>query len=67
MARMLASPWNRGIWNVDDPWDGDGFWTHRRFKGNRKGGAATGGRGWRRVLRKKEKTEFRREVRDDQT
>jgi hypothetical protein len=65
MAGMLASARNRAVRKVDDPWDGDGFYRHRRFHGNRKAGATTGKRGWRRALRSKEKTEFRRSLRED--
>lgn len=60
MAGMLASARNRGMQNVDDPWNDDGFYTHRRFHGNRAAGAATGKRGWHRTLRAKGKTEAQR-------
>lgn len=57
MAGMLSSPRNRGMNNVDDPVNDDGFYTHRHFKGHRRTGKATGKRGWRRTLRAKTKTE----------
>ncbi len=65
MARMLASQKNRAIQGVDDPYNSDGFYLHRRFKAKRKGGAPTGGRAWRRVLRAKEGRSVRREVQQE--
>lgn len=62
MANMLASRRNRIAKGVDNPINDDGFWQFRRFKGNRKAGSPTGGRGWRRNLRAKEKAEFKRSI-----
>ena len=64
-GRMLASSKNRAIHNVDSTSFDDGFWQHRHFKGKRRTGAATGGRGWRRALRMKEKTAVTREIRNE--
>lgn len=55
---MLASPRNRGTHGVDDPWDDDGFYTHRKFHARRVSGQS-GKRTWRRVLRAKEKVAVR--------
>lgn len=65
MAGMLASPRNRGMQNVDDPWNDDGFYTHRHFKGSRKTGKATGKRGWHRTLRSKSKEEARKIIKQE--
>ena len=65
MAGMMSSNKNRSVHGVDNPYDGDGFWLNRHFKRSRKAGAATGGRGWRRALRKKEKVETRRDIASD--
>lgn len=62
---MLSANRNRGKHNVDNSYFDDGFWQHRHFKGKRRAGAPTGGRGWRRALRSKEKTETRREILSD--
>jgi len=64
MAGMMASDKNRSNYGVDNRMDDDGFWLHRRFKANRKGGAPTGGRAWRRTLRAKEKATVSRELRE---
>ena len=61
-GKMMSAPRNRSAHGVDNPWDGDGFWTTRRFHGSRRAGAATGGRAWRRVLRKKEGRAWRAEL-----
>lgn len=66
MPGMMASKKNRAVNNVDSTVFDDGFWQHRRFKGNRQAGAATGGRAWRRVLRKKEKQAFKLDVRNNE-
>lgn len=65
MPGMMASKRNRIRNGVDNPYDDDGFWVFRGFRGNRKGGKATGGRGWRRAIRKRENTRFKREVKND--
>lgn len=65
MAGMMSSNRNRSVLRVDDPWDGDGFWTLRRFKAKRRTGAATGGRGWRRAIRSKEKLRVEKEIRSE--
>lgn len=65
MSNMLAAKRNRGVLGVDDPWDDDGFWAYRRFKGNRRGGSPTGGRAWRRSIRAKESRRVRDEVRSE--
>ena len=62
MAGMMSSNKNRSVRKVDNPVNDDGFYQHRHFKGNCRAGAPTGGRGWRRALRKKEKTEFQRDL-----
>ena len=62
MAGMMSSNKNRSVHGVDNPYNGDGFWLDRHFKRSRKTGAATGGRGWRRKLRKKEKAETRKVI-----
>jgi hypothetical protein len=62
-GRMMASDRNRSKNNVDNPMFDDGFYQGRRFKGNRRAGAATGGRGWRRNIRAKENIELKREFR----
>lgn len=62
---MMSSPSNRAKLGVDDPWDDDGFWAFRRFKGNRKGGAPTGGRAWRRIVRAREDRRVKREIQDE--
>lgn len=59
---MSASPRNRAVLGVDNPLDGDGFWHGRKFKANRRTGAATGGRVWRRVIRAKENESVRRNM-----
>lgn len=64
---MLSSRRNRGTRGVDDPWDDDGFYAHRRFKARRKTGGPSGKRPWRRTLRAKEKEEWRRDLTEDQT
>lgn len=61
---MLASPKNRSKHCVDNPLFDDGFYQHYRFKSNRRTGSPTGGRGPRRALRAKEKTMFKRELRE---
>lgn len=66
MAGMMASDRNRGILSVDNRFNDDGFWTLRKFHGKRRTGAATGGRGWRRTLRAKEKSIIRRSITSDQ-
>lgn len=65
MAGMISSKRNRGMRSVDDPWDSDGFYAHRKFKGNRKAGAPTGKRAWRRTLRAKEQAEARRIIKSE--
>lgn len=65
MSTMMASKRNRIALGVDNPVDDDGFWMHRRFKGNRKGGSPTGGRAWRRTLRAKESRQVRVQVRSE--
>lgn len=62
MGKMLGSPRNRSVHDVDNPWDDDGFYRHRHFKGNRRAGRPTGGRAWRRILRVKEKRAWRDEA-----
>jgi hypothetical protein len=64
-GRMMASDKNRSKNKVDNRYDDDGFWMHRRFKAHRRTGAATGGRGWRRAIRTKEQREVTREVRSE--
>lgn len=54
-GNMMNSSRSRGDKNVDNDLFDDGFFQHHRFKGNRKGGSPTGGRGVRRVIRKKER------------
>lgn len=66
MGGMMSSKRNRSVHRVDSPTFDDGFWQDRHFKRNRKGGAATGGRGWRRKLRKKEAAETQRLIREEQ-
>jgi hypothetical protein len=66
MPGMMASNRNRAANNVDSTMFDDGFWQHRRFKGKRKAGAPTGSRGWRRVLRAKEKTQTRQDYLNNQ-
>lgn len=63
---MMASNKNRAVNNVDSTMFDDGFWQHRHFKGKRRTGAATGGRGWRRALRKKEKQSVKKDIRNDE-
>jgi hypothetical protein len=64
-GRMMASDRNRSNHNVDSAMFDDGFWTGRKFKGKRRTGAATGGRGWRRNIRAAERVEVNREIRGD--
>jgi hypothetical protein len=66
MPGMTASNRNRSRFRVDNPNMDDGFYQDRHFKRSRKGGAATGGRGWRRKLRKKEAAETQRIIREEQ-
>lgn len=57
---MMSSKRNRGTLHIDDPWDDDGFYAHRRFKA--KGGTGKSGkRPWRRVIRKVETRIWRRD------
>lgn len=65
MSGMMSSDRNRSKNGVDNRYDDDGFWLHRRFKANRKGGAPTGGRAWRRVLRSKENRSVSKEIRSE--
>ena len=65
MPGMMASNKNRAVNHVDGAMFDDGFWQHRHFKGKRKAGAPTGSRGWRRVLRAKEKAATRRDIADN--
>lgn len=65
MPGMMASNKNRSVHGVDNPMNDDGFYLLRHFKRPRKTGAATGGRDWRRKLRKKEKAETRRAISRD--
>jgi len=51
---MMASERNRGVLNIDDPWDDDGFSQYRRFKQRGKSGLS-GKRTIRRAIRAKEK------------
>jgi len=60
MPGLSASRRNRGQLGVDDPWDDDGFYRHRRFK-KRQVSGKSGGRPWRRVIRTIEKRRWRRE------
>jgi len=50
MTTMLQSPRNRGVYDVDDPWDGDGF--YRYLKPTRR----------RRALRRRERVDVQREI-----
>lgn len=65
-GRMMSSDRNRSKNGVDNRWDDDGFWMYRGFRGNRKGGKPTGGRGWRRAIRSKESQAVAREIRTEQ-
>lgn len=65
MAGMMSSNRNRSVHGVDSSLFDDGFWQDRHFKRTRKGGGITGGRGWRRKLRKKEAAETRRLIREE--
>lgn len=65
MASMMSNDRNRSKLGIDNPYDSDGFWTHRNFKGNRKAGSPTGKRGWRRAVRAKENARVLREVRSE--
>ena len=65
MSGMMSSDKNRSKNGVDNRHNDDGFWAHRRFKANRKGGAPTGGRAWRRVLRSKESRSVAKEIRNE--
>lgn len=65
MAGMMSANRNRSVLGVDNPIDGDGFWRYRSFKGNRRTGSATGGRGWRRAIRAKEREAVAREIRSE--
>lgn len=65
MAGMLASPKNRSVNKVDNPYDSDGFYMYRHFKRPRKTGAATGNRDRRRTLRTKEKVATRNLIREE--
>lgn len=58
---MLTSNRNRGVHDVDDPWNADGFYTARAFKARRRSGQS-GKRLWRRILRKVERRQWRRDV-----
>jgi hypothetical protein len=60
---MLANSRNRGLLGVDNDYDSDGFWTHRRFHAKQKSGKS-GGRVERRTLRAKEKRNWRKEMND---
>lgn len=64
MAGMMTSDKNRGAAGIDNRNDDDGFWSFRKFKGKRRTGAPTGGRGWRRALRANEKIAVSKEIRD---
>jgi hypothetical protein len=57
---MLSSPRNRGTRGVDDPWDDDGFYVHRKFKARGKSGQS-GKKLWRRALRTIERRDWQRE------
>lgn len=66
MGGMMSSKRNRSAHKVDNPMMDDGFYQDRHFKRSRKGGGVTGGRGWRRKLRKKEAVETQRLIREEQ-
>ena len=61
---MMASERNSGVLDVDDPWDGDGFYRYRRFKVRNPG--QKGNRPRRRTIRAKEAAIFRRELTTNQ-
>ena len=65
MAGLMGSPRNRAQYHVDDPWDDDGFWKGRKFKGHRRTGQPTGGRVWRRNIRSAERDQWRQDVREE--
>ena len=65
MSGMMASNRNRSKNSIDNPMLDDGFYQHRHFKGKRRTGSPTGGRGWRRAIRANETTTTAREIRDE--
>lgn len=64
MSNMMSSPRNRCENNVDNPMLDDGFWQFRRFNGGRRTGTPTGGRAWRRTIRKREKIAWKKDRED---
>lgn len=65
MAAMMSSKRNRGTMAMDNPYDDDGFYAHRNFKGRRRTGAPTGKRSWHRTMRAKEAEVVRKEVHEN--
>lgn len=64
MASMMSSRKNRSATGIDNPVNDDGFYVHRRFHANRRAGAASSKRGWRRAIRTVEKRAYTKEIQE---